>query len=151
MTTVLLDRRTLLLALAAGLALPRRPALAAASIIYRSPGCGCCHKWAEQMNEAGFPVELQDTDDLDAMHAKFGVVESLRGCHVGLVGDYVVEGHVPPADVKRLLAERPKALGLAVPGMPIGSPGMESGDKVEPYAVLLFQADGSSIEFARYG
>ena len=151
MTAKLLDRRTLLLGLAAGMALPRRPAFAQAYIFYRNPGCGCCHSWAQQMNAAGFSIDLQDTPDLDSMHAKFGVAEPLRGCHAGLIADYVIEGHVPPADVKRLLAERPKALGLAVPGMPAGSPGMESGDTIEPYAVLLFQADGSTIEFARYG
>lgn len=119
-------------------------------VVYRTPGCGCCHKWAQAMAEAGLGVDLRDVDDLAAVQAGLGVPEALRGCHAGEMAGYVLSGHVPPGDVQRLLAERPAGRGLAVPGMPVGSPGME-GDAPEPYEVLLFQADGSSSVFARHG
>lgn len=119
-------------------------------VIYRSPGCGCCHKWAEHMQAAGFKIKLEDVADLNAVHTRLGVPEPLKGCHAGMIDGYVIEGHIPAADVKRLLAERPTAKGLSVPGMPMGSPGMDMGPEKEPYEVLLFQADGASEVFARY-
>lgn len=131
--------------------MPARPVEASTPEFFRSAGCGCCHKWSEAMASAGLPVRLTDVDDLDAEHRRLGVPEALRGCHVGTIDGYAISGHVPPSDINRLLTERPKAAGLAVPGMPIGSPGMEQGNEMEPYAVLLFQVDGTAIEFARYG
>ena len=123
---------------------------AAPMTVWRTPGCGCCHKWAGAMATAGLPVALVDVDDLSSVQSRLGVPEALQGCHAGEIGGYVVSGHVPPADVQRLLAERPAGRGLAVPGMPVGSPGMEGGTP-ERYDVLLFQADGTSRVFATHG
>jgi hypothetical protein len=120
-------------------------------LVYKSPTCGCCQSWAEHLQAAGFPVETRDTQNLDAIKAEAGVPFGQGSCHTAKVGDYFVEGHVPADDVKRLLAERPDALGLAVPGMPIGSPGMEQGDVSEPYDVLLVAKDGSTTVFAHHG
>lgn len=145
-----LTRRTLLTALPALAALGPLPALAANPTIYRDAGCGCCHKWSLAMADAGLPVVLVDADDMAAVHAKLGVPETLRGCHAGEIAGYVIEGHVPPKDILRLLQERPAARGLAVTGMPQGSVGMETGT-IDPYEVLLFQGNGSSTVFAKYG
>ena len=120
-------------------------------VVHKSPACGCCQAWAEHMQAAGFSVETRDTQDLDAIKAEVGVPYGQGSCHTAKVGDYFVEGHVPADDVKRLLAERPDALGLTVPGMPIGSPGMERGDTREPYDVLLVAKDGSTTVFAHHG
>ncbi len=127
------------------------PAAAAAPVFYRSPGCGCCHVWTERMAAEGLPVSLQDTDELSAKSAAFGVPDQLQGCHVGEIEGYVISGHVPPADIKRLLNERPEARGLLVPGMPVGSPGMEMDGQTEPYDVLLLKADGTTAVFASHG
>jgi hypothetical protein len=149
-------RRALLLTALPGLALlipglmPRMAFAAGLPVFYRNAGCGCCHTWTGHMEKAGMPVDLQDTDDMAAAAAKLGIPEALAGCHVGEIGGYAISGHVPPADIKRLLAEKPQARGLAVPGMPMGSPGMEAGGQSEPYEVLLFKADGSSERFAAY-
>ena len=118
--------------------------------VYKSPTCGCCTSWVEHLRESGFAVETVDTDDVQSVKAEHGVPQGLQSCHTGVVDGYVVEGHVPAADVKRLLAERPEAAGLAVPGMPVGSPGMEQGDTVQPYDVLLV-GDGEPSVFARHG
>jgi len=147
----MLNRRTLLLSCAVLAALPARAALAAKPVFYRSPGCGCCHVWTERMAEAGMPVTLEDSDDLSALSAKLGIPQGLEGCHVGEIGGYVVSGHVPPADIKRLLADKPDARGLLVPGMPVGSPGMELGDQVDRYDVLLLAKDGKTTVFATHG
>jgi len=120
-------------------------------VVHKSPTCGCCQAWAEHMQAAGFPVETRDTQDLDAIKAEVGVPYGQGSCHTARVGDYFVEGHVPADDVKRLLAERPDARGLTVPGMPVGSPGMEQGDAREPYDVLLVARDGSTTVFAHHG
>lgn len=102
------------------------------------------------MQANGFDVQLVDTDDLTAVHNRLGVPEALQGCHVGELVGYVISGHVPAEDIRRLLSERPVARGLAVPGMPAGSPGMETGSESEPYQVFLFRADGSTSIFASY-
>ena len=152
----MLTRRSLLASLAA-LALapmalaPMSRAMAAAPVFYRSPGCGCCLVWTERMAEAGLPVTLEDSDDLAGVSARLGIPPGLEGCHVGEIGGYVVSGHVPPDDVKRLLAEKPDALGLVVPGMPIGSPGMEMNGQTERYDVLLLAKDGTTSVFATHG
>jgi hypothetical protein len=150
---VSLSRRHLLAALTilgGGLA-AGRSAVAAGTLleVYKSPWCGCCGAWIEHMQEAGFVVEVQDVDDLAPLKAMLGIAPELQSCHTALVDGYVLEGHVPAREVARLLAERPVATGLAVPGMPIGSPGMEQGDVQEPYAVVLFRGDERSV-FARY-
>lgn len=119
-------------------------------VAYRNPGCGCCEKWTEHMKSAGFDVSMQDDPDLVARKTKLGVPDQLAGCHTALIGPYVIEGHVPPDDVIRFLAQKPQALGLAVPGMPVGSPGMEMGNSTEPYEVMMFKIDGSTSTFATY-
>jgi len=120
-------------------------------VVYKSPTCGCCESWAGHMQSAGFPVEVRDTQDLGAINAELGVPAGQGSCHTARVGDYFVEGHVPTDDVKRLLAEQPDARGLAVPGMPQGSPGMEQGSVRQPYDVLLVAKDGSTSVFAHHG
>jgi hypothetical protein len=120
-------------------------------VVYKSPTCGCCQAWSEHMRADGFPVETRAAQDLDAIKTGVGVPFGQGSCHTAKVGDYFVEGHVPADDVKRLLIERPDARGLTVPGMPIGSPGMEQGDAREPYDVLLVAKDGSTTVFAHHG
>jgi hypothetical protein len=121
--------------------------------VWKDPSCGCCKDWIAHMQSSGFAVKSHDSGNT-AARARLGHAAKRYGsCHTALVGGYVVEGHVPASDVKRLLKERPKALGLAVPGMPVGSPGMdgpEYGGRKDRYDVLLVQADGSSRTFSRY-
>jgi len=119
--------------------------------VFKSPTCGCCSKWVEHMEAAGFNVRVEDVQDLSAIKARFHVPGTLHACHTALVEGYVIEGHVPAADVWRLLREKPDVTGLAVPGMPVGSPGMEQGFRVDPYDVLAFTTDGRTQVFARYG
>ncbi|HRX35298.1 MAG TPA: DUF411 domain-containing protein [Aestuariivirga sp.] len=128
-----------------------RPAFAARPVFYRSPGCGCCHVWTRRMAEAGLDVDLRDTDDLAGMSERLGIPSHLAGCHVGQIGSYVISGHVPPDDILRLLVEMPKAKGLLVPGMPAGSPGMETDGPADSYQVLLLHEDSSTEVFASYG
>jgi hypothetical protein len=120
--------------------------------VYRSEGCGCCAKWAEYLKQNGFEVRLHNLSmpRLSRLKAKAGVREKFASCHTAKVGGYVIEGHVPVEDIKRLLADRPKAVGLSVPGMPIGSPGMEAGDDKEPYEVLLLKRDGKADVYAKH-
>ncbi|WP_373504684.1 DUF411 domain-containing protein [Aestuariivirga sp.] len=117
---------------------------------YRNPGCGCCEKWAGLMKEAGFAITMEDDNDLAGRKEKLGVPAELSGCHTALIAGYVIEGHVPPKDILRLLAEKPDALGLAVPGMPVGSPGMEAAEEADAYDVIQFARNGSQRVFARY-
>lgn len=109
--------------------------------VHRDPNCGCCLGWIRHLRDAGFAVQVDETSDLEAVRARLGVPPDLAACHTAEVDGYLIEGHVPAAAVRRLLAERPNAKGLAVPGMPVGSPGMEGG-KPQPYTVFLFDADG---------
>jgi len=120
--------------------------------VWKDPSCGCCKDWTAHLQSNGFSVTTHDSGNT-AARARLGLPQKLGSCHTALVGGYVVEGHVPASDVKRLLKERPKALGLAVPGMPVGSPGMdgpEYGGRKDRYDVLLVQADGSTRTFSRY-
>lgn len=120
-------------------------------VVYKSPTCGCCESWIAHMKAAGFPVEAKDVDNMDAIKTKVGVPYGKGSCHTAEVGGYFIEGHVPASDVKRLLAERPQAKGLTVPGMPAGSPGMEVPDgTVQPYDVELVAADGTTSVFAHH-
>ncbi|MBI3114302.1 MAG: DUF411 domain-containing protein [Rhodospirillales bacterium] len=118
-------------------------------MVYKSPSCGCCGGWVDHMRANGFTVAVKERDDLTPVKARLGVPDSLQSCHTAEVGGYVVEGHVPAADIRRLLAERPRARGLAVPGMPAGSPGMEDGGRKEAYRVILF-GDGEHSVYARH-
>lgn len=119
--------------------------------VYKSAGCGCCSAWADHLREAGFSVTEENVPDLAAVKDRYHVPPELRSCHTALVGDYVVEGHVPAADILRLLKERPDVLGLTVPGMPVGSPGMEvPGTPPDPYASLTFDEGGSTGLWAHH-
>lgn len=120
-------------------------------VVYKRATCNCCSKWIDHLKQAGFEVQVHNESDLDARQDELGVPKPLRACHTAVVGDYLVEGHVPASDVRRLLSEKPQARGIAVPGMPVGSPGMEMGDRRDPYATLLFHADGQSAVFAQHG
>lgn len=118
--------------------------------VYKSPLCGCCEGWVAHLRDNGFTVRVHDVDDTGVHRARLGMPERYGSCHTASIGGYAIEGHVPAADIRRLLATRPKAVGLAVPGMPVGSPGMEQGPRVDPYQVLLVRADGGASVFARY-
>jgi hypothetical protein len=118
--------------------------------VYKTPTCGCCAKWVEHMQAAGFEVSTVDLRSLDRVKAEQGVPVALSACHTAIVDGYVVEGHVPAADVERLLETRPPVRGLAVAGMPIGSPGME-GPHPERYTVHAFDARGRTTSFATHG
>lgn len=117
--------------------------------VFKSPHCGCCGKWVEHLRESGFQVQTHEVADVPAARKQLGMPNRLGSCHTAKVGGYVIEGHVPAADIQRLLKEKPKALGLAVPSMPPGSPGMESPKPI-PYETLLVQADGTTGVFARH-
>lgn len=121
--------------------------------VYKTPWCGCCGGWVTHMAKAGFKPIVIDVEDLAPVRAEQGVPFELSSCHTGVVAGYVVEGHVPPADVHRLLKERPRALGLVVPGMPIGSPGMENpqGAKEKFATLLLLDRAGRTQVFASHG
>jgi len=120
--------------------------------VYRAEGCDCCGKWAEHLKKNGFKVRLHNLSPsrLDRIKTEAGVPEKYASCHTAKVEGYVIEGHVPADDIKRLLKDRPNAIGLSVPDMPIGSPGMEVGDKKEPYDVLLLKKDGSAEVYAKH-
>ena len=118
-------------------------------VVYKSAGCGCCGEWEEHMRAAGFRVESHAVADIAGVKRKLRVPEALSSCHTATVSGYVIEGHVPAADVHRLLRERPAVIGLAVPGMPRGAPGMESAGKA-PYETVAFQSGGSWV-FQRHG
>jgi hypothetical protein len=117
--------------------------------VFKSPYCGCCGKWVEHLRQAGFEVKVWDAADVPAARKKLSMPDRLSSCHTAKVAGYVVEGHVPARDIQRLLADKPKALGLAVPSMPPGSPGMENPRPIA-YETLLVQADGSTSVYARH-
>ena len=120
--------------------------------VYKDPTCGCCSKWVEHLRNQGFTVRTTDKGDLDPFKASHHVPRQAQSCHTALVQGYVLEGHVPAGDVQRLLKEHPAIVGLAVPGMPIGSPGMEMpGSKVQPYDVIAFDREGRTRVFAAHG
>jgi hypothetical protein len=113
--------------------------------VYKSPACGCCGDWITHLQENGFAVEVIDTNDMATVKAALGVPPEMGSCHTAEIGDYLVEGHVPADDIKSFLAEAPDARGIAVPGMPVGSPGMEvDGRAADPYDVVAFGADGTT-------
>jgi hypothetical protein len=117
--------------------------------VYKSPTCGCCAKWVEHLQAAGFRPEVHDETQMDAVKAKVGVPADLRSCHTAIVDGYAIEGHVPADVIRKLLEERPKVAGIAVPGMPVGSPGMESGDQKTPYDVVAYTKDGTTSIYAK--
>lgn len=123
--------------------------LATEVTVYKSPYCGCCTAWSEHMRENGFEVTEIKRDDMDSIKRDMGVPEQLESCHTAVVDGYIIEGHVPADDVIKLLKERPKAKGLSVPGMPIGSPGMEQGDHKDRFVTIMFDDTGLRA-FARH-
>lgn len=157
MPTLDLPRRRALLALSvlalAPLAHPAGAQTLPVVEVFRNPSCGCCGDWVKHLEANGFKVKVTNVEDLPAQRARLGMPAKFGSCHTARVGGYLVEGHVPAADVKRLLRDRPRAVGIAVPGMPIGSPGMDGPEykgQQQPYDVLLVQADGGARVFASY-
>ena len=120
--------------------------------VWKSATCKCCGAWVKHLEAYGFAVTVNDADTsvLAALKRQAGISDKLASCHTAKIGGYVVEGHVPSSDIKRLVTERPDATGLTVPGMPVGSPGMEQGDEFEPYDVLLIKKDGATEVFAKH-
>ncbi len=116
--------------------------------VYKDPNCGCCVEWVAHVRKAGFAVTVRDTADMTSVKASFGVPDALGSCHTAKVGNYVIEGHVPADLIIRLLREQPAGRGLAVPGMPMGSPGMEQGGRKDAYDVLLFDKAGKTKVYA---
>lgn len=126
---------------------------AAAMTVYKTATCGCCKDWVAHVREAGFEVEARDISQAELVQRKreLGIDSALGACHTAVIEGYIVEGHVPAADIRRMLDERPDIAGIAVPGMPLGSPGMDYGDQVQPYNVIAFDENGGMEVFARYG
>lgn len=120
---------------------------APAVMVYKSPTCGCCGDWVEHMRSAGFEVLVEDTDELPRIKGELGVPLQLQSCHTATIGDHVFEGHVPADAIARFLALGSDEKGLAVPGMPVGSPGMEMGDRQDPYDIVTFDENGSTGVF----
>jgi hypothetical protein len=120
--------------------------------VWKSSTCQCCDAWVKHLEANGFAVKVNDTTTgaLAALKREAGIGDKLASCHTARIDGYFVEGHVPGSDIKRLVAERPDAVGLAVPGMPVGSPGMEQGNEFEPYDVLLVKKDDSTEVFAKH-
>lgn len=142
----------LILACGPGFALAASPAAPMAVEVWKDPECGCCKDWVSHLQAAGFKVRVHDTGN-NAVRARLGVDKKHGSCHTAVVGGYALEGHVPAREVKRLLSERPAALGLAVPGMPVGSPGMDGavyGGRKDTFDVLLLAKDGTSQVYQRY-
>ena len=123
-----------------------------ALIVNRTETCGCCGAWVESMNSAGFRTEVNFVDEktLGSIKSQLGIPLELSSCHTATIGSYFIEGHVPAEDVERLLKEKPNALGLSVPGMPIGSPGMEMGNNKEPFDTLLVFENGKTQVFSSH-
>jgi hypothetical protein len=145
------DFLTLLTAVAAALSLPVGAKQALPQVqVFKDPNCGCCGAWVEHIKAAGFSVTVTEVDDTSVARRKYGLPEKFAGCHTAVVGVYVVEGHVPASDVKKLLVMKPVAIGLTVLGMPVGSPGMEMGSRKDHYQVLLVAKDGRERVFATY-
>lgn len=118
--------------------------------VWKTPTCGCCGDWVSHLRKSGFEVAINDVNDTAPIRKKFGLADKFGSCHTARLNGYVIEGHVPAQQLNRLLAEKPVALGLAVPGMPMGSPGMEVGSTRDAYSVLLVRLDGSSRIYQSY-
>ncbi len=140
---------------ALGAILPRvssAAGVAAPLTVYKDPSCGCCTKWVAHLKASGLTPVVKDRADMTSLKDSLGIPTALRSCHTAVAGKYIIEGHVPAADLKRLLATAPKGIvGLAVPDMPSGSPGMEMGGRVDRYDVVAFGADGKTRVFATHG
>ena len=119
-------------------------------VVYRSPSCSCCGEWLQHLKKNNFNVNDIVTDDVQAIKNKYGVADSMASCHTALVGGYVVEGHVPANDIIKLLKTKPKIVGIAVPGMVSGTPGMEVGDKKDAFNVISFDKENHTAVFNSY-
>lgn len=121
------------------------------AVVHKSPSCGCCSLWVDHLKSAGFAVEVQDSQDIVPVKQRLGVPFGKGSCHTAEIAGYFIEGHVPAEDIKRLLAEKPDAKGLVLPGMPAGSPGMESPDGTsQPFTVELVRADGTTVPYSSH-
>jgi hypothetical protein len=156
MTAMLMRTSLLCLSLLAFVSLPSsaqsvrpRPPGVRAMEVYRSPTCGCCGKWVDHVKAAGFSPAVHQVDDVSPVKTKGGVPGDLQSCHTALIGGYVIEGHVPADVSQQLLTEKPNIAGVAVPGMPVGSPGMEQGPRKDPYEVIAFTKDGKRSVYAK--
>lgn len=138
-----------ILAVATVFACAEQKAAATQVTVYKSPTCGCCKKWVTHLKDNGFQVTAHDVQNVDPYKAKLGLPNGLGSCHTAVVAGYLIEGHVPAEDIKRLITERPAAKGLTVPGMPMGSPGME-GTRKDDYDVLLIGKDGKTSVYASH-
>jgi len=118
--------------------------------VYKSPSCGCCKLWVKHMQEQGFELEVHNVQNMQPVKLEAGIQPQYMSCHTAKIDGYVIEGHVPAEDVKRLLATRPNVKGIAVAGMPVGSPGMEQGDRIQPYQVLAFDEHGRTRVFSEH-
>jgi hypothetical protein len=118
--------------------------------VYKSPTCGCCNKWVKHLQDNGFEVKSKNVTDVIPYKIKYGVAPQLASCHTAVIDGYTIEGHVPASDIKRLLKEKPAVQGLSVPQMPVGTPGMEQGDRKDPYQVISFDRDGRTGVFTDY-
>ncbi len=149
-----MNRRHLISWILGATALSSLPAAASTALpqveVFKSPYCGCCGAWVDHMKAAGFPVKVNLVEDTAATRKRVGLSDKFGSCHTALVAGYAVEGHVPADEVKRLLAQKPSAIGLAVPSMPPGSPGMEMGSRQDPYKVYLIDKNGRETVFASY-
>ncbi len=119
--------------------------------VYKSKYCGCCGEWVKHMEKNGFNVTVVETEALNEVKIKYNVPAPLASCHTAIIGNFIVEGHTPASSIKRFLKEAPKdTIGLAVPGMPLGSPGMEQGNMKQPYDVLAFDKQGHTVVFEKF-
>jgi hypothetical protein len=118
--------------------------------VYRSPSCGCCHQWMDHAKKQGFEITEVKTDNMDAIKKQYKIPANIASCHTAIIDGYVMEGHIPATDIKRFLKQKPNQLGLIVPGMSIGSPGMESGNNKQPFEVLTLGKNGSTQVFKTY-
>lgn len=118
--------------------------------VYASPSCGCCHEWVKHLQTNGFKVRTQLVEDVSAIKTKFQVPENMQSCHTAVVNGYIVEGHVPAVAIKKMLSQKPSITGIAAPGMPIGSPGMEQGNHKEAYDVMSFSKKSKSSVFMKF-
>lgn len=118
--------------------------------VYKSPTCGCCNNWIDHLKANGFGVRSYDTDNVAQHKARLGVPPGYGSCHTAEIDGYVIEGHVPAKEIKRLLKEKPRARGLVVPAMPVGSPGMEADGRKDPYKVFLVNRNGSTQTYVQY-
>ena len=146
--------RSILLAAALSILVPNPgladDGLAKDIVVYKNPSCGCCTKWIRYLEENDYNVTIKDTRDIFEVKSRLGVPEKLAACHTAVIDGYVIEGHLTHRDIKRLLLFRPEVTGIAVPGMPVGTPGMEIGNTVEPYDVVSFDENGNMKIFVEH-